>query len=169
MSWCLISGQLYRASWILKILHSLSSCFLVPFAAVDFYVKRSQLWMDLSCLWVLGWLSTGLLSNKTEGIFSFRFRHQYRNISADHKIQISPIAFAWLPHGSSSMPFLAILHFCLFAASWTRQPVHHPGVRMALQRKTFISLASTICQRLHFCKHMYLPPRSPRIIHKNTY
>ena len=127
MSWCLISGQLYRASWILKILHSLSSCFLVPFAAVDFYVKRSQLWMDLSCLWVLGWLSTGLLSNKTEGIFSFRFRHQYRNISADHKIQISPIAFAWLPHGSSSMPFLAILHFCLFAASWTRQPVHHLG------------------------------------------
>ena len=97
MSWCLISGQLYRASWILKILHSLSSCFLVPFAAVDFYVKRSQLWMDLSCLWVLGWLSTGLLSNKTEGIFSFRFRHQYRNISADHKIQISPIAFAWPP------------------------------------------------------------------------
>ena len=77
--------------------------------------------MDPHCLWWLGWLSTVLPPNKTEGLI-------FQNFGINIGIPREAVKFKFHPfpwpasHVSKQMPFLAF--FCLFVSSWI-WPVHH--------------------------------------------
>ena len=110
-------------SFLLSLLPQSSSLVL--------YVKCSPLWMDPHCLWWLGWLSTVLPPNKTEGLI-------FQNFGINIGIPREAVKFKFHPfpwpasHVSKQMPFLAFF-VCLLHLGFGQCIILRGGVSLALQ------------------------------------